>query len=135
MAHAKHHRRHRGRKVSAWTLLAVALGLCVVAGADFAHQAHQTNNCFVSTPDPTGQSVSRRSAVDSEECRVAIPRRDAHFWKDGLAVLCAAALAIGAVLMLSHARQRTLRLVLAAEIAVIVRVVFYSLLWNFTPVH
>ena len=133
MSAAGHHRRHLWENAAARTLLAVGILLCGAAVADFAYQAHQTSGCFVAASGPSQQGSPPRAAVGSEECRIAIPRRNAHLFADCVSMLLGVAVLIGAAVDLSHAHRRTKRLVLAAEFAVVLLTVFYSLLWSYGP--
>ena len=129
MAHGtRHHRHNRLARRVARIVRLLAIVIVAAGVADFILSAFRSSQCFTDMPDPQAQGVTTRVAVESEECRVEIARRDSHSRVDALAVLLAVALLVGAGVELSNAHRRTRRLVLGVEVAVLVLLLAYGAL-------
>jgi hypothetical protein len=106
----------------------LAIVMCLAAAADFAYTALQSSNCFVNTADSLGEDPQPRAAVDSDECRAVINRRDFTFRIDAAIALLGLFVLAGATVERSNAHRGTKRLVLTIEVAVVVLAIVYTVL-------
>ena len=110
----------------------LAMVVSIAAVADFCYSAYLASDCFEASFDASGREVGPRPAIDTDECRAVITRRDVHMRLDAAALVVAMMTLIGASVMLSNARSSTKRMVLGIEAAMLVVVAAYCLLWMFS---
>ena len=127
----RHHPSRLARRV--WQVVRVlAMVVSIAAVADFCYSAYLASDCFEASFDASGREVGPRPAIDTDECRAVITRRDVHMRLDAAALVVAMMTLIGASVMLSNARSSTKRMVLGIEAAMLVVVAAYCLLWMFS---
>lgn len=130
MEHSSHRSKRALTKKTARVAQMLAITLCLAGMVDFAYSALQSSSCFVNTTGSLGEDPQPRAAVDSDECRAVINSRDLHFRGDALAVLLGVAVFAGATVIRSNAHRRTKRMVIGIEVAVLVIVLAYSILFS-----
>ncbi len=128
MGHVSQRAKHSRTRAAARTVL--VLGIVAFAGAvlNFALNAYVSTDCFTPSAQYDSGAPGRRDAIDSDECRQIILRRDEHQRVDAAIAILAIMVVIGGAVRVSKASRRTRKVILVAEVAVVVVGVVYIVL-------
>jgi hypothetical protein len=128
MGHGSHHKKSSVPRRAA--RIALILGILAFVGATlhFIFTAYESSECYTSSTDPETGQPQRQKPVDSGECRMIISETESHQRVDATIALVAIVFVVGGAVRLSNANRRTRRLMLIAEVAVVVIGVIYTIL-------
>jgi hypothetical protein len=120
----RHHR--RGKRVVYWLILAAAAAICTWAIGDFAYRGIQTSGCSQENYDPDTTAFLPQTAVDSPDCRQVLGLSELHQRRDAATALLGFSVITASAVLLSKARRRTKKKLLALEFGVAVLVLAFT---------